>query len=299
MNQLKDGNLQQTPNKDNKSIIHEFRKNTRPFRYKCLSLVSSSYALKYIDLLESDIWHQHGYRYSNIRDARVIEATGSVYIPIAKAANSTMKILITDQSQFDRILAEYRKLTNYERQQYGSNSDALIHLIELNGRPGVSRLMRFQLTPAELAKGCRRCFTVVRNPVDRFKSAWSNKVLEKQPGLTESLAQFYSRHEDDYYSIDDLIRYIRETPPQFLDDHVCPMWSLCGEGRIPLEMIGRVESLASDVNAFAEAGLITRESANRIDVYNRSKSEAVELTRKQEFEIRNLYARDFEVFGYD
>ena len=274
---------------------NDFRKSSRQVRYKYLGFVSKRYADKYQDLIEADAWIRQGYRYSSIQNrAIVILATGSVYLPIGKAANTAMKIALTDEPNIDHVLdAAFQNLNHQEL-----SPDTLIHHVEPTG---LSSLKECQLNPNDLAKGMRRCFTVVRNPIDRFKSAWSDKVAGegRRSSLTDSIDRFYNRYKYDGYSIDQLITYIKETPLQFVDGHVCPQWSACGAGRIPFEMVGKVESLESDVRAFAEAGLITRESANRISVRNASNSEAVKLTRKQESQIRMLYAHDFEIFGYD
>ena len=70
------------------------------------------------------------------------------------------------------------------------------------------------------------------------------------------------------FRFDDLIAYVTETATENIDVHVRPQWSCCGAGRIPFEMVGRVESLDRDVPAFIEAGLIAPEKLARLEVRN-------------------------------
>ena len=277
--------------------IERLHKLTRPYRYRILSNFSTRYATKNKLFLEREVWEAAGYSFSELLKARVIQATGAVYLPVSKAANTTIKYLISNETRLDEIL-DYR-YQNSQEHSFHASRDMLIHYFYPNG---VLSLADCQITPDELAKGTRRCFTVVRHPVERFKSALKDKILNPRPSFLKNTIEPFitpSPLSCSKSAADALIRYITETPTQLMDCHVCPQWSSTGAGQIPIEMVGKVETLESDVKLFADAGLIAPESVGKYSVRNASDSYEVELTRIQESAIQRLYYRDFEIFGYD
>ena len=270
------------------------RNSTRPYRYRFLSNFSERYAKRNKLLLEKEVWETDGYKFSEIMKAQVVESTGAVYLPVSKAANTTMKYLISNEPQLDEVLED--RFQQSKQQSLLASRDMMIHGLYPSG---VLSLKVCKLTPNDLAKGTHRCFTVVRHPIERFKSALRDKVLNPRPSdLKNEIAPYVVKDKSKSVA-DALIRYIKETPTQLMDSHVCPQWSHSGAGRIPIEMVGKVETLETDVKAFTDAGLIPPESIGKIAVRNASNSYEVELTRAQELAIRQLYNRDFEVFGYN
>ncbi|MCE2523665.1 MAG: sulfotransferase family 2 domain-containing protein [Rhodobacteraceae bacterium] len=250
-------------------LSSDFKRTARLLRYRVASVYSQRAVFRSRMLKEMPEWHRQGYNYWWIHHrARIVEATGAIYFPVPKAANTALKHMITDEHFSDE------------------------HRIHSAVPRGVACLDDRHLTLNDLTTGPTRCFTVVRHPIDRFASAYRNRVTTNQEnGLKRSLQTFLNCPEDTSISIDDLIAYVAETQPDVMDQHVCPQWSVCGFGRVPLEMIGKVERLERDVQAFANAGLIEPRSISRLVVRK-------VLSAKQKSAISRLYARDFEVFNY-
>ena len=251
---------------------------TRKLRYRIMSTFSERAAYRLKKYVGMAHWEKEGYNYREIyKDACIIQATDAIYLPVSKSANTTMKHIISE---------EYPK------------EEMLIH----SGTPaGISRLHDHRLTLDDLVAESNRCFTVVRHPIDRFISAFQDKVASPRlSNLKEKLWTFLDREMGEALTVDDLIAYMVETPPEQMDKHVCPQWACCGAGRIPFKMIGKVENLDRDVKNFAEIGLITPESIGRYALRNTSNYDytARTLSRKQITLVSSIYAHDFKLFGY-
>ena len=270
------------------------RKSTRLFRWRARSLFSDRAAFRLRMLTEEPDWLADGYTYTDLcNDAWVIRATGSIYLAVSKSANTTMKTLIAEEVPSAKFLAQLKLHTPAEL----ASDDTLIHFYT---PAGMARLRDCKLTPGDLANCRKRCFTVVRNPIHRFASAYIDKIASTRiTPLKETMWTFRECETGTEISIDDLIAYIAETPTQRIEKHVRPQWSCCGAGRIPITMVGKVESLYNDVQAFAERELITAESARRLTVRNATyRSMDLELSARQKRALTELYAGDFEAFDY-
>ena len=259
---------------------HSFSKiyrTTRLARYRVKSVFSKRAAYRLRTLQEAPDWRARGYNYGTILGhACVIPATGAVYLPVPKCATIAMNHMIADESPSD------------------------VQSIHRYTPSGVERLPDHGIALNDISPDAYRCFTVVRHPIDRFISAYSNQIATKkiQP-LKKSLCAFLNCAHDAVLSVDDLIAYVTETATENIDVHVCPQWSCCGAGRIPFEMVGRVESLDRDVPAFIEAGLIAPEKLARLEVRNATSAHALhDLSQSQKAAISRLYAHDFKMFGY-
>ena len=272
----------------------DYYKPARLLRYKVLSVFSKRTAFRYRMMCELSEWHENEYEYREIhKDACLIAVTDTVYLPISKSANTAMKYLIAEKCAPAEFLAGLKRQISEEI----ASEDNLIHFYTPTG---VTRLRDLQITLNDLSAGTRRCFTVVRHPLDRFASAYRDKVASNRvTPLKKKLWAFMQRDEGTAITIDDLIAYVSELPILRIDKHVRPQWSCSGAGKIPLTMVGKVENLQSDVRAFADADLISNESADRLRVRNTTeRSMSHELTKKQKSVLSNFYSRDFEVFDY-
>ena len=270
------------------------RKSTRCLRYQVMGAFSECARFRRRMLEEEKEWRRHGYNYRDIvRDSWVISATNSVYIAVSKAANTTMKHLIAEHAPSDSFLNGLKDQIHSEL----ASDDTLIHFYVPEG---MMRLQDCRLTPNDLAEGTQRCFTVVRHPVDRFVSAWCDKVnSSRATPLKTKLGEFLRQKETFQFSIDDLIAYVEETPSEDMDKHVRPQWACCGAGRISMEMVGKVENLEQDIRSMMEAGLVSESSVGRLKVRNATvRSHRHDLTVSQQRKISKLYTRDFELFEY-
>lgn len=272
----------------------DYYRSTRYFRYRIKSVFSKKAKFHSRLIAEEQEWRQQGFHHQDIsKDGWVIQATGAVYIAVSKSANTTMKHLITEEMPSSDYI---RQIKNSFPDNLGSD-DTLIHFISPSG---MVRLRDMKLTPGDLAEGKRRCFTVVRHPISRFTSAWRDKVAtSRSTPLKDKLREFLKCQRDYTLTIDDLVAYVVETPSEDMDKHVRPQWACCGAGRIPFEMVGKVERLKRDIDALCDAGLISAESASRLTVRNASVTHTGQsLTKQQKAVLSCAYARDFEVFDY-
>ena len=254
--------------------------------------------------MEKKDWDRAGYRHVFIRRAWIIGSTNAVYVPIAKSASTTMRHVLPDD-----FIAELRRSERYQDFKKGYSGDINLDdddmLIHFYTPRGVSSVFDSMATLDELVSGSRRFFTVVRHPLKRFLSAWRDKIVSSgNTSLKYALQRFYNREEGASFSIDDLIVYASEAPLQNMDIHILPQWSCCGAGRIPFEMIGKVENLRQDVEAFEEAGLIPKGSVDHLGISNASGNSAAgsagfdSLTQAQMSTLTAIYERDFEMFDY-
>ncbi len=220
-----------------------------------------------------------------------------------------MRHVLQGDKPSDDFIAELRRSERYQDFKKGYSGDINLDdddmLIHFYTPRGVSSVFDSMATLDELVSGSRRFFTVVRHPLKRFLSAWRDKVvLSGDTSLKYALQRFYNREKGVSFSIDDLIVYASEAPLQNMDIHVLPQWSCCGAGRIPFEMIGKVENLRQDVEAFEEAGLIPKGSVDRLRITNTSGNSAAgsagfdSLTQAQISTLTAIYERDFEMFDY-
>lgn len=150
-------------------------------------------------------------------------------------------------------------------------------------------------------------FCVVRNPYTRIFSAWQSKWLLREPYQ----ARFYTAMvgEPAIESAAD-IRKAFESFLQFLvkvaddslcDPHVAPLVALLQPERIAYQMIAHIEDPRALVQALAARigpGFRNPLSGRRANVSLLPYSAAWISDDAAEM-IRTLYARDFEVFGYD
>ncbi len=289
-------------------LIKRFQKSTRFLRYRYGRYFSKRQAFRLKMIMEKEKFCSEGYAYDYLKKCWVIQSTDSVYIPIFKSANTTIKHLISMHKPSNDLLLKIKhnkRYINYRKKYPGDfNFDDESMLIHAYTPPGIKLLDDYGLTPGDLTLGIKRCFTIVRHPVDRFLSAYRDKIAS--PGntsLKNSLCEFFNREENTLFSVEDLITYVLETPLQNMDIHVLPQWASCGMGRIPFKMIGKVENLQQDIKSIAEAGLIHKESVNHFEIHNSSgisvgNERAISLTRSQRSRIMNIYERDFEVFGF-
>ena len=272
--------------------------------------IASVFSDRFADRLREEKWRQDGYFYDYLMEAWILQTTNAIYLPVAKSANTTMKHILQMDEPSEGFLTELQnteKYQNYKRQYAGDMLPEHDMLIRSYTPNSVILLKDSGLIPDDLMLGTRRCFTVVRHPVKRFLSTWQNKTAQSEDTtLKHALRVFFGREEGTSFSVDDLISYVSETPLQDMDVHVLPQWASCGAGRIPFEMVGKVENLRQDVEAFAGAGLIPKESVNRLRVRNTSgrvfggasRSDSHSLTQAQISTITAIYERDFEMFDY-
>ncbi len=130
-------------------------------------------------------------------------------------------------------------------------------------------------------------FAFVRNPEDRFLSAFKNKVLQN------NMFSFNSEELNKYQDVNNFVEYITSIPPQHQDEHFKPQYHM-----IPLEhldFLGRFESFSEDLKeVFSILGINYNTKIHN----NRSAKSPVTLNEKSRSRIANYYRLDYQIFGY-
>lgn len=150
-------------------------------------------------------------------------------------------------------------------------------------------------------------FCVVRNPYTRVFSAWQSKWLLREPLQSNAYPDAVDERAIDSAAdiraaFEAFLRAVAAVDyPERHDVHVAPQWALLEPQRVSYRMVGQIEDLSALVQALAahlEPDLRNSLSGGRANVsllpYSAEwiSDEAARL-------IRTIYARDFELFGYD
>ena len=137
-----------------------------------------------------------------------------------------------------------------------------------------------------------RSFTIVRQPQDRFVSAWRNKVVD---------ANYYKFDDATHAQMQDLASFVGWAADHDLADLETTDQHLVLQSRLVdlnhVQMIGRVESFDEDFPRICRA-IGVDPPPDRPRRLNASDGPPPELSRTVSDRIVELYRRDFEVFGY-
>jgi hypothetical protein len=252
----------------------------RRFRYSILRAVSKKYDLKYRASNEAAQWEGEGYNYLDLwrHHSLFIKETNSVYIAISKSANSSVRRALSDSTFSEAFDRKRNKLY------------------------GVYQLHAVGKVLSDLAVEKIPAFTVVRNPTDRFWSAYQDKIVEHPKyGLAAEIALFHGRSAEQTNDISPemVLDYLEHTPLHRVEEHLRPQWACCGLGRISFQMIAKVETLRDDLGSAAKQGLFPRDALVRVRHSNASKKNTEASTQRQlRSRIEEYYAKDYQAFGY-
>lgn len=251
---------------------------TSRFHHRLFRNFSKKYDLKYRAAQEAILWDAAGHNYRELwrHHTLYITETQSIYICISKSANSAIRRALTDTSfsnAFDR---------------------------ERNRQHGILQLPDIFKTLEDVIHDQTACFTVVRNPVNRFWSAYQNKILEHpEEPLAAEVLHFHQQPDSTTISPEMLLDYIEQTPSHLTEEHVRPQWACCGHGKIPFKLVAKVESLDTDMKHAVEQGLFPRTAYMRLPHSNHSQLAVEDSTKRTlRSRIEQCYAQDFEAFGY-
>ena len=161
---------------------------------------------------------------------------------------------------------------------------------------------------AAIRSGRTYVFSVVRHPESRFLSAFKDFFLAQRNKaarlhIPHMVRRGYDPAGDVGRNIDAFIEYASDTlarSPDRCDHHWREQVRNLAIDHISFDRICRVETLGADLHqAAAEAGVAAHVPDSALNkAYNRSTSE-VSLSPAQAARVRELYARDFETFGYN
>lgn len=131
-------------------------------------------------------------------------------------------------------------------------------------------------------------FAFVRHPVDRFISAWRNKVVD---------ANYFDFNAATLQEMQDLPAFIEYAEGLDLDEadrHIAPQSRLIDLTRV--DFLGRLESFSDDVAAVCtRLGLPPAALPRKNSTSAGSPDPVAAETRRR---IANLYQRDHQIFGY-
>ena len=149
-------------------------------------------------------------------------------------------------------------------------------------------------------------FTMVRHPVSRAVSAFRDFVVDRRNRESArhlpALREFGLRDGDPASAQFDVflsfIEACRRIDPAGTDPHFRTQVMNTAFGTMRYDRICRIENYAEDVSAvFREAGLAVPESLGKMRM-NSSSPQDFELSPRQVERLHEVYADDFEAFGY-
>jgi hypothetical protein len=245
-------------------------------RFALASPFSRSYAAKRRWLRERDEWESLGIAQTGMRKkVYVVSRTGAVCITVSKCANTTMKFMLHPE---------------------GKSVPSRVHEDDYL----LTRLTDTGRTLNDLLDGSARIFTFARHPVSRFWSAYFTKISGRsERKIASDVASHLRTSKEAAMSPELVLDYVRAVSPVVVDEHICPQWACTGVEKLPINFIGKVETMREDVNKLVEMGYLDEGHARRFQHLNPSVK--IEIPEKERIDriVRDVYAKDMELFGYD
>jgi len=137
-------------------------------------------------------------------------------------------------------------------------------------------------------------FTFIRNPIDRLKSCYLDKVVAEVP-FQSRYHTFYRERYFPKMDINTFIEYVsvKDLNSPYTDEHIRSQVSMLN---LPdIDFIGRVENFETDFRTVLKVAGIPVANIPHI---NKSKGE-LELTSVQESKIKKMYRKDYELWEDD
>jgi len=245
------------------------------------SLIAAPFSTKYRTRLawlrEEAEWRSKGVPQSHVTKALLyLEETGAFYIPVPKAANTS-------------VLAAIAKVRD--------------PVLPADGMPAFMTELRNALqvgcVPADFRSGARVAFTVVRHPVDRFWSAYNQAILASREGVfTAAVRNALGLDADRALTPDLVLDYIESQPVEDIDHHFRPQYAICGLEMLPVK-VARCETLAEDLARLADDGHFPKDSLAYVSRLNDRRSADIhDRYRGIDPRIRDVYKRDLAVLEY-
>lgn len=140
-------------------------------------------------------------------------------------------------------------------------------------------------------------FSFVRNPFDRLRSAYLNRIVRRQnQGIHRTRAGFDPNYVPNFR---EFVLKICTIDPRRHDAHWRPQSLNLSNGRVTLDFLGRLETFQADWAKLAERlGLPTELERAGKETTKEAKSELI-IDSEMQLAIARVYALDFEAYGYD
>jgi len=246
-------------------------------RFAAAAPFSRAYRGRLRWLLETKQWEDRGVAATDIkRKALVVPGTGAVFIAVSKVANTSLHFMLSTK--------------------LGVNSRN-VH----SKRFAPQRLVDTDRTLSDLANSATPIFTFVRHPIDRFWSAYSDKIAK--PGgknrVRRAIGAHLGRVPNDPIDPEDVVRYLSTTPVTLIDEHFRPQWSCTGVEYLPIAFVGKLETIGSDMKELVARGFLTAEQAQRLPRFNSTRYRVRSNKKNINETLRGIYRKDMELFNYD
>jgi len=148
-------------------------------------------------------------------------------------------------------------------------------------------------------------FCFVRNPVSRLESAFKDKILNSRGSFWEKyrrdIRDMFSLSLNDEIDFECFVSYVKSLDDDKRDIHWRSQYSLLRPDIIPYDFIGKQENFAESF-AYALGRIGVSEPFSYLDMkvnsspnIQKNKNDVAEQLKD---EIREIYAKDVEVFGY-
>lgn len=137
-------------------------------------------------------------------------------------------------------------------------------------------------------------FSVVRNPYARFLSAYLDKVGAPKRSW-ERISKTFGLTAESNPTISELLDTLQTCDPTAIDHHFRPQYVNLYHGIAPLNFIGHLEKMEAVQHYLTKYGFsLSRDAEHATNAANRIQI----LSDRDIHQIRNYYARDFEIYGY-
>jgi len=246
-------------------------------RYAAASPFSRSFSAKRRWLAEREDWEGLGIAQTAMRrKVYVVPRTGAVCIAVSKCANTTLKYMLYPEGKVE---------------PRGVHADD--HLL--------TRLIDAGLTLNDLLDGSRGVFTFVRHPVSRFWSCYTTRIHNADPRsrMVAKIARHMGIEPRSDFSPELVLDYVRSQSPVVVDEHLRPLWSCTGIEKLPTTFVGRIETMAQDLGRLLDMGYFDKGHLSRFRHLNQSAKTELPGQARIDPKIREVYAKDMELFGYD
>ncbi len=141
-------------------------------------------------------------------------------------------------------------------------------------------------------------FTIVRDPVERARSGFCDKIPER--ATRKALNAVLGRKDPlETVTFDDFITALEIQKPEEMDAHWRPQHLVLMMDQIKYDFIGRIENMAADMaRVHADTGLPQVPLPHRNKRGSRKAPRYATVTPERRKRIEAIYQKDFELFGY-
>ncbi len=128
-------------------------------------------------------------------------------------------------------------------------------------------------------------FAFVRQPVERFISAWKDKVIN------QNYFHFEAGQHEELKELKNFIAWVKEQDITKCDEHLRAQYALIDVEHV--DFIGRFENFAEDLHKVAQQIGMPLQNLQHL---NKSGSRTIQATAAEIQAIQTIYQKDFELF---